>query len=553
MTYRTLKKEDIDKVRAIEGFPIGTDEDIINLSNAPFYTVCPNPFIKEFIDENGNPYVEDTDVYSCDAFTFDVTEGKTDPLYMAHTYHTKVPYKAIMRYILHYTNPGDIVLDGFSGTGMTGVAAQKCGQLTPTEEFAIKQSMENVEFGERKAVLNDLSPMATFISHNYNSAIDLIAFKKDLENLLDTAQADIGWIYETNHDDGTTKDLSGQPLKGKINYTIWSDVLICGNCSEEFTFWDIAVTPSKTVEKTFVCTNCNQKLKKTDCSLAMDSIFDDKLNKTIKVAKQKPVEINYTFNNKKYTKKPDNDDLALIDKINKMKIPHWFPIDEMPKGSESSRNNKTGITNVHQFFTKRNLFCLSYLYEKINDDNKMLFLFTSIMQRASKLFKWNKNQAGPMSGTLYISSLVYETSVFSLIKNKQKLFDTWSAKTENTMVSCGSTGNLATIPENSIDYIFTDPPFGDNIMYSELSFIWESWLKIKTNTKSEAIMNKHQNKTLTEYHELMTSCFKEYFRVLKPNRWLTVEFHNSKNAVWNTIQDGLQKSGFIVADVRTLD
>ena len=119
--------------------------------------------------------------------------------------------------------------------------------------------------------------------------------------------------------------------------------------------------------------------------------------------------------------------------------------------------------------------------------------------------------------------------------------------------STQSTTDLRNIPNNSIDYIFTDPPFGDNLNYSELSFIWESWLRIKTNQKCEAIMNEAQGKHLLEYQQLMTACFSEYFRVLKPNRWMTVEFHNSKNAVWNAIQEALQKSGFIVADVRTLD
>ena len=111
-------------------------------------------------------------------------------------------------------------------------------------------------------------------------------------------------------------------------------------------------------------------------------------------------------------------------------------------------------------------------------------------------------------------------------------------------------GNLVS---NSIDYIFTDPPFGANLNYSELNFIWESWLKVKTNNESEAIVNRVQNKGLVEYQELMTQCFEEYYRVLKPNRWMTVEFHNSKNSVWNAIQESLIRAGFIIADVRTLD
>ena len=169
MESRKLTKEDIDKVRGIEGFPIGSDEDIIALSDAPYFTACPNPFIEEFIRKNGTPYDEATDSYHREPFATDVSEGKNDPIYNAHTYHTKVPYKAIMRYILHYTNPGDIVFDGFCGTGMTGIAAQMCGNNTEQELFRTNLAGK---LGVRKVILNDLSPAATFIASNYNKSIE---------------------------------------------------------------------------------------------------------------------------------------------------------------------------------------------------------------------------------------------------------------------------------------------------------------------------------------------------------------------------------------------
>ena len=94
--------------RKIEGFPIGSDEDILTLSDPPYYTACPNPFIAEFIKHYGKPY-DSSKPYSREPFATDVSEGKNDPIYNAHSYHTKVPHKAIMRYILHYTEPGDVV------------------------------------------------------------------------------------------------------------------------------------------------------------------------------------------------------------------------------------------------------------------------------------------------------------------------------------------------------------------------------------------------------------------------------------------------------------
>ena len=90
-------------------------------------------------------------------------------------------------------------------------------------------------------------------------------------------------------------------------------------------------------------------------------------------------------------------------------------------------------------------------------------------------------------------------------------------------------------------------------MYSESNFIWESWLQVFTNQSPEAIINKTQSKDLSKYQSLMQKCFDEFYRLLKPGRWLTVEFHNSQNSIWNAIQKSLLQAGFVVADVRTLD
>lgn len=158
--------------RKIEGFPIGSDEDILALSDPPYYTACPNPFIEDFVRVYGKPY-DPSEAYRKEPFAVDVSEGKNDPIYNAHSYHTKVPHKAIMRYILHYTKPGDVVLDGFCGTGMTGVAAYSCGR--PDAEFRLQVEKEwteagraRPEWGARYSILGELSPAATFISQNYN-------------------------------------------------------------------------------------------------------------------------------------------------------------------------------------------------------------------------------------------------------------------------------------------------------------------------------------------------------------------------------------------------
>jgi len=165
---------------------------------------------------------------------------------------------------------------------------------------------------------------------------------------------------------------------------------------------------------------------------------------------------------------------------------------------------------------------------------------------------WN---AGYMKGTLYFSSLPVETSIIEQIDDRISSIGRGIANKSTYFFSSQGTGSLETtnLTSNSFDYLFLDPPFGSNIMYSELNFLWESWLKVWTNNKPEAIENSVQGKGPNEYRQLMTACFKEAHRVLKPGRWMTVEFSNTKASVWNSIQTALTDAGFIVANVSALD
>ncbi len=561
-----LTKEDIDKVRHIEGFPIGKDEDIIALSNPPYYTACPNPFIEDFIKEHGKPYDEATDDYHREPFAADVSEGKNDPIYNAHSYHTKVPHKAIMRYILHYTEPGDIVFDGFCGTGMTGVAAQMCENPDPDFKAKIEAEMPYVKWGARKAILNDLSPAATFIAYNYNTPVDVAEFQREATRILEECEKELGWMYETRHviDGKLQTGIDGNPIIGRINYTVWSDVFICPTCSNEIVFWDAAVDKEKgKVNNTFYCSHCRSELAKRSCVRAQETHFDTRLNEFVTMAKQVPVLINYSVGKKRFEKKPDEFDLALIEKINNIEIPYWYPTDELPNGYNTEQPKRShGITHVHQFYTRRNLVILSSIFDKVKSII-MLFVFTGLLTRSSKQSRFlSKNyfQGGggwvgtSLSGTLFIPSLnieVIPTFTFSNRTEAVKRIVNNMKKAE--IITTQSTNSLQNIPDDCLDYIFTDPPFGGNLNYSELNFIWEAWLKVFTNQKPEAIINAVQGKGLLEYQSLMTQCFTECYRILKPGRWMTVEFHNSQNSVWNAIQESLQRSGFIIADVRTLD
>lgn len=571
-----LTEERLDAVRKVEGFPRGKDRDIIALSDPPYYTACPNPWIGEFIEKHRRPF-DPEEKYDCEPFAADVSEGKNDPIYNAHSYHTKVPHKAIMRYILHYTKPGDIVFDGFCGTGMTGVAAQMCDNPDPEFRDAVERETPDVAWGARRAILCDLSPAATFIAYNYNNPVDQAAFEREAKRILAEVEAECGWMYETDHVvDGKVqvkRDVDGitKPVKGRINYTVWSDVFVCPHCSEEIVFWEAAVDRADgKVRDEFPCPHCGAMTTKRSLERAWEYVHDEALRETVRRAKQVPVLINYSVGKKRFEKAPDEGDLDLLDRIEMKPIPYWYPTDPMMFkgdrwGDTWRAGYHAGITHVHQFFTSQNLWVLSKLFDSINKiqdkrvRNLTVLIFTAIVPYASRMrrYRADKKGGGPLSGTLYIASITTPPNVLlSFERNIQFILDAaknFSNFGATNRVISQSSSSLGDLPKYSVDYIFTDPPFGGNLMYSELNFLWEAWLRVFTNNQSEAIVNDVQRKGLPDYQALMEECFAENYRILKPGRWMTVEFHNSQNKVWMAIQQALARAGFVVADVRILD
>jgi hypothetical protein len=398
--------------------------------------------------------------------------------------------------------------------------------------------------------------------------VDVDAFRAEAERILAEVEKECGWMYETRHllDGKPPVLIDGKPQVGRVNYTVWSDVFICPTCSKEMVFWDVAVDKAKgKVKDRFICPHCGSDLKKTDCKRAQETHLDSKLNDTVAMAKQVPVLINYSVGKMRFEKEPDESDLALIEKIDSMDIPYWYPTSRMCEGSESRRNDRYGITHVHHFYTRRNLTIIAFIYAQLetvphNLKNALTFTYEQILMGMSKIARYVPTHFSQvnqyLSGTLYIGSQIVEVTPRYIIENKIKtlikVFSSIQSKSDSTLIQTVSLINSG-ILSNTIDYIFTDPPFGGNLNYSELSFLWEAWLKVVTNQKAEAIISAAHGKGLPEYQNMMTVCFTEYYRVLKPGRWTTVEFHNSQNVVWNSIQEALQRSGFIIADVRTLD
>ncbi len=550
--------------RKQEGFPKGSDAAILAMSDPPYYTACPNPWLAEFVAHYGKPY-DPTAKYSREPLAIDVSVGKTDAIYKAHSYHTKVPHLAIVPSILHYTQPGEVVLDGFSGSGMTGVAAQWCGTAPSSYRHELELSWKKEgraapKWGARRAVLNDLSPAATFIGANYNIPFDVDAFAKAGEQLLKAVEQDVGWMYETLHSDGKTK--------GRIEYTVWSEVFSCPECAGTVNFVAEALeVESKRVRDVFPCPHCGAELNKDRLERVLESRVDPATGQSWQRVKFQPSIIAYSIGKTRYEKEPDAADLATLAEIEALPLPasvptSRFPIEDMYHGS---RIAPKGFTHIHHFLLPRAAQAMGALWAKAQahpDARVRLFLEFFVEQAIWTATLLNRYRPTGFSqvnqyltGVYYVASQHAECSPWYILDGKlSRLAKTFQAfkPAPNVAVSTGTAARLP-LSDDTVDYIFTDPPFGENIYYADLNFLVEAWHGVTTDAKPEAIIDKFKNKALPEYQHLMQRCFAEYHRVLKPGRWMTVVFSNSKAAVWNAIQVALQQAGFVVAEVTALD
>lgn len=557
--------------RKIEGYPIGEDEDILALSDPPYYTACPNPFIEDFIEHYGKPY--DPNVpYSKEPFAADVSEGKNDPIYNAHSYHTKVPHKAIMRYILHYTEPGGVVFDGFCGTGMTGIAAQLCDDPNTLAALGYTLKSNGELFDEngksigrrgcRRAILNDLSPAATLITAGYNLTRFPESFSKFATDLLKNFNRKYGWMYQTKDTkSGDTCD---------IDFVVWSEVFSCPHCSGELEFWTLAYdTSSGKIIDNPTCPHCSAEVSKRDLLRRTTKYYDKAVGATRTRQILKPVEIRYRHRGTKKKKLPDENDFQILAKIERILDEIDYPTELMmftPEGEEWGdlyRGYHEGISRVHDFHLIRQLVAFSILWKSATDlpseEAKRLWRFTlqGIVVSFTRRNRFLKNAYSQvnraLSGTLYIGSTVSEPSPTYVLTGKLKRFKKAIPSSERENIVTTQSLASVLVPDNSVDYVFIDPPFGDNLPYAELNFLWEAWLRVFTNAAEDAVVSGTQDKSLAVYTLMMTACLEKVYRLLKPGRWVTIEFHNSKNAVWTAIQEALGKAGFIIADIRVLD
>ncbi len=488
------------------------------------YAAVENKHVGQFVRKHRTPDRS----YNVGAFSRDIAAGKNTYVYDAHTYHTKVPPEAIRQLVEHYTQPGDLVLDSFCGSGMTGVAALQ---------------------SRRKAILSDLSPAATFIALNFMTPVVQDFMQVVNEVLTQTQQEEIA-LYGTHC--RTCRALI------PMEYMVWSYGLVCQSCGKEFVLWDVARDEQESVRESkirseFDCPHCDQHLAK----------------RALRRTKLYPVQVGYRCCKSGLTEckaSPDEFDLAVIGAAELAALENglWHPTAEFPNGVNTRQAIAHGLTSVDKLYTSRNLRAMARLWDIArrwpNDgiSLKLMFAVTSLYQRVTKLSEFRFWGGSGNIANYNVPMIFNEQNVFKVFRRKAKTIrdylEMWQpGDTSPFCISTQSATDVAQIPNDSLDYIFTDPPFGANINYSEMNYLWESWLDVFTDTTHEAIVNRVQGKTLDHYRRLIARSLREMYRVLKPGRWLTLVFHNSSAVVWASIQQALHESGFSLVRTQALD
>lgn len=460
----------------------------------------------------------------------EIVGRKGSIFYRSHSYHTKVPPEGIAEAIEHFTEPGAIVVDPFGGSGMTGVACLLTG---------------------RRGIVSDLSPAAVHIARNYVADVEPAHFAAAGEDLLRSMGS-----LERNLYGATCSNCHDRGAR--IEYTIWSDVYACPSCEADLLFWEVGLEEDRSgVRPLLCCAECGNEWRKRDLKwLRSVPVAVSVACPTCKSREQRPVL---------------DAERALALGIKGDSISHWYPTDPFEDSREMWRGQHgvQGYESAADFFTPRNLWALSSLWNGIASsesseiEEALRFVFTAIVNRASRRYQWNpRGPTNVLSSTMYVASVSYEFNVFSLFRRKLKtiggLYEATTVLPGRAEAHLRPAQDLAHIPDRSVDYVFTDPPFGSNIFYGDSSFLWEAWLQDKTDLRFETVVNRSVSKadggkSISDYERLMTEAFREIARILRPGAWASVMFHNSDDAIWSALQRAIESSGFRVGSAVAFD
>jgi 16S rRNA G966 N2-methylase RsmD len=463
-----------------------------------------------------------------------VVAPRTDPIYNAHGYLTKVPVDAILPYINEFTRPGEVVLDMFAGSGMTAIAATILG---------------------RNAVVSDISALGQHIALGYLTKIDSERLRRVAAAAISGATKRLGDLY------ASVRASDGDIVE--TQRTIWTFLYACPNCASELSYYQLLRDNSW--QPPSHCPRCGKGIRKS----------------ALRYLGERPVCVVVRDAGGKQIEQPlSSADLTRISAAGRVRRELTVPSLPISPDREMYRRSalgKWGLRATADFFSDRNALALKYLHDEIlavKDEaskRKLLFAFTAILPRASRRYQWHpKRPLNAANQNYYIAPVYYEWNVFDLFRRKVAAIIRSDVEIEARNRAYGGLGtgdfeylrasadDLKHLADESVDYVFTDPPFGSNIFYSDMNLFQEAWLGDQTTHAKEAVIHTEvgrRDKSREKYARILEGACREAYRVLRPGRHLSMIFGNSSGRVWSIAQRALRQSGFepVPAHIAILD
>lgn len=452
-----------------------------------------------------------------------ITAPRTDSVYNCHAYLTKVPIAAIQPFIEAFTRRGDIVADMFAGSGMTGLAATISG---------------------RQARLSDISVLGQHIATGYLTRVSETELRRGFKTVVERAQAALGTLYTAKRQ----TDSESVPMVR----TVWSFSYRCPSCADTLVYYD-----EMRNERTAApdqCKKCGEPFVRRKWPRAEDV----------------PVQVVVRSAEGRLIDQPVSEtDFAAIaaakNDPRQTEVPSQR-IDESREMYSRSGLGKAGLVQTSGFFSPRNALALLELWRAISAvkseplRKKLSFAFTAILARASRRYQWSAQRPlNAQNQTYYIAPVYYEWNIFELFGRKveaalradAEVLDTaplFAGVSEaNVTYTLASADRLTHLEDDSVQYVFTDPPFGSNIFYSDMNLFHEAWLGKVTDHAHEAVMHttgKKKSGAAERYETLLRKAFGEAHRVLKPGGYMSVVFGNSDGQIWGLVQRAIRDAGF---------
>lgn len=419
-------------------------------------------------------------------------------MYVWHKYWSRKTWNVVGEFIKTYTRENEIVFDPFAGSGVVAIEAAR---------------------NKRRAIVCDLNPVASMITELTLRPVSLMKLHQAYERVSEKARKRIGQLYEVH----------------------------CAKCGAPLVAACFVREGDEVIETRYPgCPACGHRCE-TGC-------------------------------------KPCKQDVEALEALERKKIKEWYPHHQLYYPDGEPFKEKQHYDSLDQLFTKRNLQAAAWLYEAIQEEASpqlrgfLMGAFTSMLHLCTRMcpalapgegnhqtaFSSTWSQHSYWSAPRFLEQNVwakFESAVVGhqgIINAKKesaeqlpadlKLTNDWkkvmAGEADIAVVTDDSLLLMDQMAEESVDYIFTDPPYDASIQYGELSFLWNAWLKknhhyaerIKTH---EIVRNERQKKSFEMYNALLSNSFKGIFKILRRSRYLSLTFHNPTFHVRNaTVRAG---------------